>query len=131
LIAYSKAMAQAMRENFYNLQMQADELRQANLDLNREIQERQLAEAELIWTKTLLAKTFSGMKDVLFVVDPASRTIIAVNQAVEQTLGYSPEAVKGQNIEFLHINRDKYLEFGRRMFSTLDQQGFFILNSLC
>jgi PAS domain S-box-containing protein len=125
LIDNSKSMAHTIEMNFHNLHTQADELRQVNVDLKREIQERQGAEAELINAKTLMEKTFSSLKDIILVNEPASRNIIAVNQAVEHILGYSPEEVIGQNAEFLHVDRDRYVEFGRRMFSALDQQGFF------
>jgi two-component system, cell cycle sensor histidine kinase and response regulator CckA len=48
LIANSKAMAQALEDNFHSLQVQSDELRQINLDLNRAIHERQRAEEEIV-----------------------------------------------------------------------------------
>ena len=44
LIANSKSMAHTLEENFHNLQVQADELTQANRGLAQEVLERQQAE---------------------------------------------------------------------------------------
>jgi len=60
-------------------------------------------------------------------VKPDSRTIIPANQTVEHILGYAPEEVIGRNTEFLHIDQDKYREFGQRMLSALDREGVFCI----
>ena len=69
LIANSKSMAHTLEENFHNLQVQADELRQVNRDLNREIQERQRAEEKLGRSLSLQNATLESTHDGLLVVD--------------------------------------------------------------
>jgi two-component system cell cycle sensor histidine kinase/response regulator CckA len=69
LIANSKSMAHTLEENFHNLQVQADELRQVNRELNREIQERQKAEEQLGRSLSLQNATLESTNDGLLVVD--------------------------------------------------------------
>jgi PAS domain S-box-containing protein len=69
LIANSKSMAQALEQYFQNLQVQSDELRQVNRELNREIQERQRAEANLGKSLSLQDATLESTHDGLLVVD--------------------------------------------------------------
>jgi len=69
LIAHAKSMAHTLEENFHNLQSQADELRQVNRELHREIQERQQAEAELGRSLSLQNATLESTNDGLLVVD--------------------------------------------------------------
>ena len=69
LIANSKSMAHTLEETFHNLQVQADELRQVNQELNREIQERQRAEEKLGRSLSLQNATLESTHDGLLVVD--------------------------------------------------------------
>jgi PAS domain S-box-containing protein len=88
-----------------------------------DITERKQTEKELNEAKILLEKSFEALDEVVFVVDPADRTIIACNPAIERVFGYSPEEVLGRNTEFLHINKDMYKEFGQTIFPALDRMG--------
>jgi PAS domain S-box-containing protein len=81
------------------------------------------AEAELTATKARLEKTFAVLGDMVLVVDPATRTITACNQAVQDIFGYHPEEVVGRNTEFFHVDRAAYEEFARRLFPALDRDG--------
>jgi len=77
---------------------------------------------ELSETKAFLQMTLSSLADAVFVVDPRTRAITACNPAVENIFGYSQEEVIGNNTEFLHVNREMYEEFGRRLFPVLDAE---------
>lgn len=91
----------------------------------KDITERKMAEESLWRTKTLLAKTFASLNEAVFVLEPASRTIIACNPAVERIFGYSENEVVGRNTEFLYIRHDDYETFGCEMFSALEKFGVY------
>jgi PAS domain S-box-containing protein len=90
-----------------------------------DVTESKKMEVELSETKTFLERTLSSLADAVFVVDPDTRTIPACNPAVEDIFGYSQEEIIGKNTEFLHVNKELYEEFGRRLFPALDATGVF------
>lgn len=90
-----------------------------------DVTESKKMEVELSETKTFLEMTLSSLADAVFVVDPHTRTITTCNPAVENIFGYSQKEVIGKNTEFLHVNREMYEEFGRRLFPSLDARGVF------
>jgi PAS domain S-box-containing protein len=83
LIANSTSMAHTLEENFHNLQVQRDELRQVNRELNREIQERQRAEGSLRDNEQFLADIFDSIQDGLCILD-CDLNILRVNPAIEK-----------------------------------------------
>jgi|GEM_PF-457025 PAS domain S-box-containing protein len=93
------------------------------ISLVEDITARKQAEEELAAIKTRLEKTFAVMGEMVLVTDPATRTITACNQAVQDIFGYRPEEVIGRNTEFLHVHRAAYEEFGRLLFPALDRDG--------
>jgi PAS domain S-box-containing protein len=90
-----------------------------------DVTKRKEMEIQLSETKTFLEMTLSSLADAVFVVDPHTRTITTCNPAVENIFGYSQKEVIGKNTEFLHVNREMYEEFGRKLFSSLDAKGVF------
>jgi PAS domain S-box-containing protein len=90
-----------------------------------DVTESEKMKVELRETKTFLEMTLSSLADAVFVVDPQTRTITSCNPAVENIFGYSQEEVIGRNTEFLHVNREMYEEFGRRLFAAIDATGVF------
>jgi PAS domain S-box-containing protein len=91
LIANSKYMAHTLEKTFHNLQLQSDELRQVNQELNREIQERQGAEEKLGKSLSLQNATLESTDDGLLVVDRDGR-ISSYNKKFAQ-MWKIPEAV--------------------------------------
>ena len=51
------------------------------------------------------------------------RTILECNPAIENLLGYTDEELKGQSPRLLHISEDKFLEFGRMVYSRVIERG--------
>jgi PAS domain S-box-containing protein len=90
-----------------------------------DVTERKSAERALRDTRILLEKVFESLEEVVFVVDVSTRTIVSCNCAVDRVFGYTADEVIGRNTEFLHVDRESYEEFGRRLFSTLDAGGVF------
>ncbi len=91
----------------------------------RDITERKQAEDALRISRMLLEKTFASLKEAVFVVDPNTRRIIACNSAAERIFGYSEKEMIGHNTEFLHVDQASYADFGRQLFSALDENGVF------
>ncbi|MBN2397061.1 MAG: PAS domain S-box protein [Deltaproteobacteria bacterium] len=90
-----------------------------------DVTESKKMEVELGETKAFLEMTLASLADAVFVVDPGTRTITSCNPAVESVFGYRPEEVIGRSTEFLHLNREMYEEFGKRLFHALDAGGVF------
>ena len=96
-----------------------------NINLKKTIEERKLAEEELQSAKLLLEKTFASLNEAVFVVNPDSRTIIAVNPAVERLFGYNKEELIGRETEIVHVDKSSYEEFGKKMISELEPHGIY------
>lgn len=90
-----------------------------------DITSRKNAEQEVVETKNLLEKTINSLNDAVFVVDSAKRKITPVNSAVEKIFGYKPSELIGKNTEFLHVNREKYEEFGKKSQAILESGNIF------
>jgi PAS domain S-box-containing protein len=88
-----------------------EELERANIDLSK--------------TTALLEKTFEALDQAVFVIDPATRTVMSQNRAVEQIFGYTQEELEGQNTELLHASKEMYLQFGKELFEALDREGVY------
>jgi PAS domain-containing protein len=97
LIANSKSMAHTLEENFHSLEVQADELRQVNQELNREIQERQRTEEKLAGSLSLQNATLESTNDGLLVIDRDGR-ISSYNKKFAQ-MWHIPEAVLASQID--------------------------------
>ncbi len=90
-----------------------------------DITDRKLAEEELRKTSDLLSKTFSSLRDALFVVDAGDRTILTCNEAAERMFGYPRDVMVGRNTEFLYPSKQDYEENGRKYFLSLDEKGIY------
>ncbi len=87
----------------------------------RDITERKRAEVKLRSAKQLLEKTFASLSEAVFVVNPESRTIIAVNPAVERLFGYGKEELAGRGMETVHVDRSSYEEFLKSLSACLEK----------
>jgi len=90
-----------------------------------DVTESKKTEIKLSETKTFLEMTLSSLADVVFVVDPNTRIITDCNASVKKIFGYSQEEVIGRNTGFLHVSKETYEEFGRKLFHALDAKGMF------
>lgn len=93
--------------------------------LFEDITDRRLAEEELRKTNLLLSKTFSSLRDAVFVVDAPDRVILTCNDAAERIFGYRKEEMIGRKTEFLYVNQEAFQEIGRRFLASLDKTGVF------
>lgn len=102
-----------------------EELEQRVRELEKQAVERKQVEKVAREATTLLEKTFSSLKEVVFLVDPVTRTIMKCNPAIRSVFGYEVEEVVGRNAKFLHVNQEMYEEFGKKLFTDLDRKGVF------
>jgi PAS domain S-box-containing protein len=128
-ITERKQAEEELRQAHDELEMRVKErtaeLTSVNERLQLELGERKQAEEALRASNLLLEKTFSSLNEVVFVVEPNTRTIIACNPAAESIFGYSEKEMIGRNTEFLHVDRAMYEEFGRELAAALDTDGVF------
>ncbi len=91
----------------------------------RDITRQKQKEKELLETKEMLEKTFSSIKEAVFIVDGKDRVIIDCNPAVERIFGYTPDELRGVNTAILYPNRQMYEAFARKGEPVLKATGTF------
>ncbi len=99
-------------------------------ELKTEITERKRVEdelksrtEELAFSKEVLEKTFSGIREGILIIDASTRTIEEVNRALEDMWGYSRQELLGRNTEFMHVDREAYESFGDLMRFYMSKKG--------
>lgn len=122
-----RQIAEELRQAHDKLEQRVQErtadLEKTNVTLQTEIKERKQVEEALRQSQQLLETTFNSLEEAVFVLDASTRTILAVNKAVERMFGYTEAEMLGRNTEFLYVDRETYLEFGRRQAIALDATG--------
>ncbi len=93
--------------------------------IGKDAAKRDQAEEAAHVSQQQLEQTFASLNDVVFVIDPSTRTITTCNQAVEDVFGYSLDEVIGCNTEFLHVDQAMYKRFGKELFQALEAAGIF------
>ncbi len=86
----------------------------------RDSTDRRLLEQKIERSKILLERVYSSLNEAVFVVDPKTRVIISCNDAAEKIFGYPKAEMLGQNTEFIHINKKRYHEFGKKVSQVME-----------
>jgi PAS domain S-box-containing protein len=94
--------------------------RRAAFKMELERQERQLHSARML-IKALLR----SVGEAVLIVDPAKRTILECNPAVESMFGYEREELLGQSTEILHVDRNAFEKFAEISEPVLTKHGVF------
>src|SRR5690606_1737378 len=76
-------------------------------------------------SRNMLEAVLGNLGDAVLVIDPASRSIISCNSAVQKVFGYEPQELIGRGSEILHVDRQAWQEFGRIGEGALDARGVF------
>ncbi|MGD0918093.1 MAG: PAS domain S-box protein [Thermodesulfobacteriota bacterium] len=90
----------------------------------RDITEQKRAEEQLLKSQQLLAKTFSSLREAVFIIDDNTVGIVDCNPASSEIFGYSREEMIGRNVAFLHVNEAEFKEFRRYLNSAIAEKGF-------
>jgi PAS domain S-box-containing protein len=91
----------------------------------RDISELKQTERVLHRFQLLLEKVFASLEEVVFVLDPATCTILLCNSAVERIFGYNEQEVFGRTPEFLHEDQVIYNFLVEDLFHALDAKEVF------
>jgi len=91
----------------------------------RDITYRKIADEQIKSAYRLLDQTLASLDEAVFVISPATREIVAVNETAERFFGYTRAEMVGHNISFLHVNEEKSDRFGREMSRTLATSGYY------
>jgi PAS domain S-box-containing protein len=90
----------------------------------RDITERKQAEEQLRKSQQLLAKTFSSLREAVFIIAADTVEIIDCNPAASEIFGYRREEMLGRQTAFLHIDEAALEEFRRHLNSAIAEEGF-------
>lgn len=91
----------------------------------RDTTELKQAEKALHKFQQLLEKIFASLEEVVFVMDPATYTILLCNPAVEQIFGYREQEIFGKTSEFLYGDQVIYNLLVEDLFHALDAKEVF------
>lgn len=69
--------------------------------------------------------TIDSIRDAVFLVEVDTRVVCFCNQAAENLFGYSSDDLVGYTTEYLHVDADHYLFFGRDSQHKLTAHGYF------
>lgn len=95
------------------------------LGISIDISERNKMLNSLRESRDLFFNTISSLNDAIFLINPESRLISDCNVAAEKIFGYMRAEIINQTTLFLHVDKNMYDEFGRRMNLGLEENGFF------
>ncbi len=92
-------------------------------DLEKELAERQRAEASLQESREYLSTLVESSRDGIVTVDNDHR-ITTCNRAFCELYGYRPEDVLGRSSRLLHHSDENFAEFGRIVYPEVAATGF-------
>ncbi len=106
--------------NFISVQLRSGE----NLIACEDITERKRAEEALKESQQLLEKTFTSLRDAVFIIDAETAQIIDCNPAASRIFGYSREEMLGRPSVFLHVDEETLKEFRKHLYTGVKERGF-------
>ena len=93
------------------------------------ITERMLAEEALRESKELFEKTFISQRAAIFILDAQIPPVVMdCNPAALEMFGYSRQEVLGRKMDFLYVNEISLKKFHKRLYSVIEERGFFYLS---
>jgi PAS domain S-box-containing protein len=107
LISNFKSMTKALEVNFYKLQVQSDELTQANRGLAQEVLERQQVEEALRESEGYLKTILGSIQTGAIVIDAETHEIIDANKVALDLIGIAKEKMVGVSCHQFICPREK------------------------
>lgn len=119
-----------MNERYINIKMVPEKDRNSEitgiLGIGIDITEKEEAEKELDSTSQLLEKTLDSLKEVVLVVGVNKKRVINLcNKATRDVFGYTPKELKGKSTRILHLNDEKFEQFGNESQDQIEQYGYY------
>ena len=90
------------------------------MGIYRDITERKRSEEALTESEIWFRSMYNSLEETVFVVSP-DRILVHMNAAGEAMFGYTEDELKGSSTENLHVDRNHYLEFERKIKAAFDQ----------
>lgn len=90
----------------------------------RDITERKIVEDQLRASHQLLERTFTSIRDAIFIIDAETTKIIDCNPAASELFGYHKDEILGQTVDFLHVDGAARQEFRRQLYLAVEKDGF-------
>lgn len=91
----------------------------------------QLPDSEMVLLKSeceqllsLFENIYAGLDEAVFLVHPKTRLILSCSHAAELLFGYKKEEMINKNTLFLHVNKEKYVEFGKRVTNAFETKDY-------
>jgi len=82
--------------------------------ITRDISERKRMEKELRESALWLSSMYNSLEEAVFIITP-DRKLLGINAAAEKMFGYSKEELSEFPMKMIHVDRNHYLEFERRV----------------
>jgi PAS domain S-box-containing protein len=123
-----EALKDALHSTEREVEKRTVELREANESLRREVEERKRAEENLRTSKELLEKTFTGLRDAVFIVDAVTVKILDCNPAATEIFGYGREEVIGKLTDQLHTSPKSLDQFRGYLEYAVEKVGYLQLD---
>jgi PAS domain S-box-containing protein len=76
-------------------------------------------------SRELIRKIIESLEEAVIILNPTSRTVIDCNRGTERMFGYDRDEMIGRTTEFLHLNKEKFLEFHEKSIQQLLETGLF------
>ncbi|MFW6100103.1 MAG: PAS domain-containing sensor histidine kinase [Bacteroidota bacterium] len=119
-----------MNERYINIKMVPEKDRSGEitgiLGIGIDITEKEEAKKELDSTNQLLEKTLDSLKEVVLVVGADEKRVINLcNKATWDIFGYTPEELKGKSTRILHLNDEKFEQFGEKGQHQIERYGYY------
>jgi PAS domain S-box-containing protein len=90
-----------------------------------DISERKQVEEALNESNLLLEKTFTSLKESIFIVETGSRIILDCNEACEEMFGYARNEMIGSQADLFHVSKEMSKSFGRGMLQGYAEKGYY------
>jgi PAS domain S-box-containing protein len=99
------------------------EMRQWIAELEEAETKRKQAEEALRESQQLLERTFTSLREAVFIIDADTVEIVDCNPAALEIFGYSRQEMLGRTTDFLHVDEAALEEFRKHLYPAIEEKG--------